>query len=105
MSPRLEVEHDKHDEAQDERRSRGQGVRAALLALAVAGLVGGSWLSAAPSTTRGHCVSKRISAISSRSASSASSAFASEAGASSWLVNISCAWRITEQARACAYCT
>jgi len=43
MSPRLEVEHDERDEAQDERRSRGQAVRAALLALAVAGLVGGSW--------------------------------------------------------------
>ena len=43
MSPRLEAEHDERDDAQDERRSRGQGVRAALLALAVAGLVGGSW--------------------------------------------------------------
>ena len=43
MSPRLEAEHDERDEAQDERRSRGQGVRAALLALAVAGLVVGSW--------------------------------------------------------------
>jgi cell division septation protein DedD len=40
MSPRLEIEH---DEAQDEQRGRGQGIRAALLALAVAGLVGGSW--------------------------------------------------------------
>ena len=43
MSPRLETDRDEGNEAQDERRSRGQGVRAALLALAVAGLVGGSW--------------------------------------------------------------
>jgi hypothetical protein len=43
MSPRLEVDPGEHDETQDEPRSRGQGVRAALLALAVAGLVGGSW--------------------------------------------------------------
>jgi hypothetical protein len=43
MSPRLDAEHDERGEAQDERRGRGQGLRAALLALAVAGLVGGSW--------------------------------------------------------------
>jgi hypothetical protein len=43
MSPRLEVDPDEHDEAQDAPRSRGQGIRAALLALAVAALVGGSW--------------------------------------------------------------
>ena len=43
MSPRLETDRDEREEAQDERRSRGQGMRAALLALAVAGLVGGSW--------------------------------------------------------------
>lgn len=42
MSPRLETDNRERDEAQAEPR-RGQGVRAALLALAVAGLVGGSW--------------------------------------------------------------
>jgi cell division septation protein DedD len=43
MSPRLETEHDERDEAPDEPRRHQQGVRAALLALAVAGLVGGSY--------------------------------------------------------------
>jgi hypothetical protein len=43
MSPRFDIEHDDRDETQDERRRRGQGVRAALLALVVAGLVGGSY--------------------------------------------------------------
>jgi cell division septation protein DedD len=43
MSPRLEIEHDERDEAQNESRRRGQGLRAALLALLVAGMVGGSW--------------------------------------------------------------
>jgi cell division septation protein DedD len=43
MSPRLDIDHDERDAAQDEPRRRGQGVRAALLALAVTGLVGGSW--------------------------------------------------------------
>ena len=43
MSPRLEIERGERDEAHDEPRRRGQGVRAAMLALAVAGLVGGSW--------------------------------------------------------------
>lgn len=43
MSPRLEIDHDDRDDARDEPRRRGQGVRAAVLALAVAGLVGGSW--------------------------------------------------------------
>jgi len=43
MSPRLETDHDERDEARDAQPRRGQGVRAALLALAVAGLVGGSW--------------------------------------------------------------
>jgi cell division septation protein DedD len=43
MSPRLETDHDERDAARDEPRRRGQGVRAALLALAVAALVGGSW--------------------------------------------------------------
>ena len=59
MSPRLETDHDQRDEAQDEPRSRGQGVRAALLALAVAGLVGGSWWAGhrnAPATQDGGAV-------------------------------------------------
>jgi hypothetical protein len=51
MSPRLEIDHDDREEAQDEPRRRGQGVRAALLALAVTGLVGGSWWAGHRSTT------------------------------------------------------
>jgi outer membrane biosynthesis protein TonB len=51
MSPRLEIERAERDEAQDEPRRRGQGVRVALLALAVAGLVGGSWWAGHRSTT------------------------------------------------------
>lgn len=43
MSPRLETDHDERDAAQDEPRRSGQGMRAALLALAVTALVGGSW--------------------------------------------------------------
>ena len=43
MSPRLETDRNERNDAQDEPRRRGQGVRAALLALAVTGLVGGSW--------------------------------------------------------------
>jgi len=43
MSPRLEIDRDERDEPEDEPRRRGRGVRAALLALLVAGLVGGSW--------------------------------------------------------------
>ncbi len=43
MSPRLEIEHDERDEGQDEPRRGGKGVRAAVLALVVTGLVGGSW--------------------------------------------------------------
>ena len=31
MSPRLEIDHDDREEAQDEPRRRGQGVRAALV--------------------------------------------------------------------------
>lgn len=59
MSPRLETGRDERDEAQDEPRARGQGVRAALLALAVAGLVGGSWWAghrSAPATQDGGAV-------------------------------------------------
>jgi cell division septation protein DedD len=43
MSPRLEIEHDERDDRQDEPRRGGKGVRAAVLALLVTGLVGGSW--------------------------------------------------------------
>jgi hypothetical protein len=43
MSPRLDIDEGERDEAQDEPRRRGQGVRAALLALLVTALVGGSW--------------------------------------------------------------
>ena len=43
MSPRLEIEHDERDEGQDEPRRGGKGVRVAVLALVVTGLVGGSW--------------------------------------------------------------
>ncbi len=43
MSPRLETHRDDRDEAQYEPRRRGQGVRAALLAFVVTGLVVGSW--------------------------------------------------------------
>jgi hypothetical protein len=43
MSPRLDIDEDERDGAQDEPRRRGQGVRAALLALLVTALVGGSW--------------------------------------------------------------
>ena len=42
MSLRLEIEHDERDEGQDEPRRGGKGVRAAVLALVVTGLVGGS---------------------------------------------------------------
>lgn len=43
MSPRLDIDHDERDGARDRPRRQGQGARAALLAFAVAALVGGSW--------------------------------------------------------------
>jgi hypothetical protein len=43
MSPRLEIEHDERDDGRDEPRRGGKGVRAAVLALVVTALVGGSW--------------------------------------------------------------
>lgn len=59
MSPRLETGHDERNEARDEPRPRGQGVRAALLALVVTGLVVGSWWAghrSSPSTQEGGAV-------------------------------------------------
>ncbi|HEY1504665.1 MAG TPA: SPOR domain-containing protein [Stellaceae bacterium] len=59
MSPRLDIGHDERHEARDEPRRHGPGVRAGLLALAVAALVGGSWWAghrSSPGTQEGGAV-------------------------------------------------